>query len=390
LINTDKKSLARDCDGAITTIALLMAVCLVGMLYVLRGTGHTTRYKEHIQDTADASAFTASAEFARSMNSIGLSNLTQLAAQTALWAIQLAKANASFCSAGAEYTYPYTECPSLHGKWSGFGNSAGARLPALIDAATTMATTLRDQTPQLAQQRINDLSAGFGDPTLGTVVAKLSMPLKTAPVELLCAKSQLYILNLWQSTINADFLDPKVFQVQPPAKVNPGAPCANAASPNSGPQVMDPRFNQTGVEELQVRALAIGDPESLSISRRGSEILHERGGRDEATPDPDLIAEALSQYAIAQGEYYSEWQHVNTLQDYTDVTAPWENTFHMHWRARLRRVRVPVDGNPAIVGEVNTVQNWVDNELIPACLGVMPEKCSDLQYLAPVLGGALH
>jgi hypothetical protein len=386
-----RPDLLRDSQGAITTIALLMALCLVGMLYMLRGTGNTTRYKEHIQDTADASAFTASAEFARAMNAIGMTNLVQLSAQTTLMTIRLAKVNASFCSAGSEYTYPYTECPALYDKWSGYEDTARARLPQLIDAATRTAETLRDETPALTQARVDELTEELGAPNVATVVTKLSMPLETASVDLLCAKAQLYVQNLWQSTIPAAFLAPTVFVAQPPPEVNPGAPCNNVASANSGPQVMTPRENQSGVEELQVRTVAIGDSSGLAIARRGTEILHDRTHGDApGTPDPDAVAEALAKYAIAQGEYYSEWNDVNRLQSYTSVRAPWENTFHMHWRARLRRVRIPVDGPPAEVGDANNVQDWIDNEAMPACLGVAPNECDDLQYLSPVLGAALH
>jgi hypothetical protein len=61
--------------GAITVMGVFMASFLIGILFYMIGTGDAILYREHMQDAADATAFSAAVYDARGMNIIALINL---------------------------------------------------------------------------------------------------------------------------------------------------------------------------------------------------------------------------------------------------------------------------------------------------------------------------
>ena len=67
---------ANDQRGAVMIIGLFMALALIGMLWFLLGLGATLAFKEKMQQTADAAAFSAAAVHARDMNLIVAINMT--------------------------------------------------------------------------------------------------------------------------------------------------------------------------------------------------------------------------------------------------------------------------------------------------------------------------
>lgn len=88
-----ERGLHRDDRGAVLVVGLFMCTCMVGALWYLAGIGDAIVYRERLQETADAVAFSGAALNARGMNLIVLINLIMaliLAIRLILKAIQAA------------------------------------------------------------------------------------------------------------------------------------------------------------------------------------------------------------------------------------------------------------------------------------------------------------
>jgi hypothetical protein len=137
-------------------LGLFMAVFLVGMLYHVISIGQSISYKEKLQDVADASAFTASASYARSMNLIGLMNVTQLTGVSVLLALGISDYELENCDRHSDElgVYPYTLCPGLYDKVHPRLVWAEEHWIPLLSSITAAAEAVRDATPQLAQTEV--------------------------------------------------------------------------------------------------------------------------------------------------------------------------------------------------------------------------------------------
>lgn len=82
-------SLRDDERGATMVMGLFMAVFLVGMLYYIVGLGDAIAYRERMQDTSDAGAFTAAVVNSRGMNLIVLLNMVMAAVMAILLSLKV-------------------------------------------------------------------------------------------------------------------------------------------------------------------------------------------------------------------------------------------------------------------------------------------------------------
>ncbi len=81
--------LAADTRGAAMVFGLFFAVFLLAMLWYLVGIADALHYRQHVQDAADAGAFSAAVVNARGMNLLALINMTMAAVLSVLVGLRL-------------------------------------------------------------------------------------------------------------------------------------------------------------------------------------------------------------------------------------------------------------------------------------------------------------
>jgi len=390
-------------------ISLFMAVFLVGVMYSQRGTGEAILYKEHVQDAADASVYTAASLHARAMNTIALVNQIQMASVATLQAIDLIIFNSGNCSAAADITSPWSDCPALRSDFEGYKAQAEGRLLPLLQSGTRASERIRDGLVDANQAAIEDLVDNyFGPPVQVPVLVSRGLPIQTADNASLCTKGSMYLTNIMQFQIPEPMLNPDVFQTQPPPQVFRG----NFLCPNtSGPQIMSP-INASGTDSLQVRTVTIGDISRLRLNKRGAGFAYTQMGGGEMPEESASDRIGRARFALAQAEYYSTWTDnndnmlVNELQVDQPERIPEENVFYMHWQARMRRLRIPAyrpidsDGDDVleeeeliVTGSEEQVQEWIDEDFTPRCNAYCLEycaACTDAVLLDKLLGASIH
>lgn len=352
---------------------VFMSVFLVGALYHLVGVGRAVLYRERMQDFADRGAFEAAVGYARSMNEIGLANNVALVAVTNDFALSEAHRNIDSCAAAAVFGgSPQDQCPPLVGRVASNHESSSPELQALARSAERSAEEVRDATPGFVASQVADLVTSSGSGERRLVAAGLvdaPMPLVTAPMSVTCARAAPFVRPLIEQSFFSEELVGS-FDL-PPTSINRfsaiSCPLAGAAR---GPQVMTPP-NRSGTEALQLRVIVVGaEPTQTMLMREHGVRLAERTiRRGEAAPPLSPSRRGLTRLGLAQAEYFSAWEHANTVQsDEAGVPGvmPEENTFYMHWRGRLRRLRVPVDA-PASAASDFTFASFVTGSLRATC-----------------------
>jgi hypothetical protein len=93
---------------------------------------------------------------------------------------------------------------------------------------------------------------------------------------------------------------------------------------------------EMGDEEFQVRAFMIGDP---PFDRTARGVAVAAWGQEEDSTGTEVL-ETLTKVSFAQAEFYF---------DGPDDREEW--TWHLDWKARLRRFRIPSDGMGGLLGE---------------------------------------
>jgi hypothetical protein len=88
---TIDRSLRKDTRGAVMVVAVFMAVFLVGALWYIVGLGDAMIYRERMQESADAVAFSSAVVHARGMNIIAMMNLIMAAVMAVLVALKVAQ-----------------------------------------------------------------------------------------------------------------------------------------------------------------------------------------------------------------------------------------------------------------------------------------------------------
>lgn len=392
-------SLRSDTKGAILLLGLFMAVFLVGLLYHVISLGQSITYKEKLQDVADTSAFSAGASYARSMNLIGLMNFTQLTGVSVVLALAWIDSELENCTRNNEttkFTYPYKLCFELEPKLHPAYERAQAHWTPLFSAITAASEAIRDATPRLAQNEVNTvgLMAMPAVQTAGLVATP--PPLVRAKLEVLCAKAFMFVTPLARNAGLGPLIDVFSMPDEVVARYLSSSHCPSVAS--AGPLVMEPP-NQSGTEALQVRAFAVGNSDILPWSNEGVRLPLQTIARGsdstrEWIHDRDDYLK-LGTFGLAQAEYYSNWALANLLDDDIPTNIPEENTFYMHWKARLRRLRVPIHVTTNIHQADIAFRRWVETALRPACTAhctttSCANQCLSLSTLGSLGNTSLH
>lgn len=372
-------------------LGLFMAVFLVGLLYHVISIGQSITYKEKLQDVADSSAFTAGASYARSMNLIGLMNLTQLTGVSVLLALGTSNGELDNCRSAYDFgRYPYTQCPGLYTKVHPRSEWAESRWTPLLSVITSAAESVRDATPQLVQSEVDAVGKLASPVVITAGLVQRPLPLERVSLDVLCAKAFSFLRPLARQAGLGDLIDwPAVdMPAAMVARYLPSIYCPTVAA--AGPLVMKPP-NQSGTEPLQVRAFSVGNPKTLPWSNETVQlplkIIARPADSTRAWINDRTDYLKLGSFALAQAEYYSNWMLANIIDGDIPTNIPEENTFYMHWQARLRRLRVPIMVNTNAIQADLAFRKWVQQALIPACVQRCPtSNCSNQCTLLSTLG----
>lgn len=353
-------------------VGAFMSIFLVGMLYHLVGLGRAALYRERMQDFADRGAFEGALGYARSMNAIALANNVIVVSTANVFALRQAKDNIDQCAAAAQWEgHPQVLCPPyVDGVHAAYDGSV-PDLTRLIRQLHDGAAALRDATPELVASETSAMVASSGTGERRLVAAGIlapPMPLEPDPMYATCTRAGPYVRALMEESS----LPPEVvaeFNLPPMGLRRPEALCPIGDLPPRGILVMSPP-NQSGTEALQLRSIVIGAPQRDTMLMRdaGVRVAERTIRRGEAAPELPQVRRDLTRLGLAQAEYFSAWEHANRLHADTSGfpgVMPEENTLYMHWRARLRRLRVPVDAPPE-AGDA-AWREWVEGDLSSAC-----------------------
>ena len=361
------KALLDDRRGAILVMGMVMAVWLVGMLWMLIGIGDAAIQRERLQDGADAASFASAVYHARGMNVIAMINLVMAAILSVLAALKVSEllnqiylgivtANCACVPFGCPFDCPWILPSSM------LADDLSTRIQAMEQLTDATLTTLSAKQKMIAmlvpyqgKARAEDVLKDY-KPFVddGTAVSismipggkRLGLPVQEDKHSKLCEKAREVILEV--------VLNPLIAYALPPAPsgaffivagMAPGAVyyitstlCEDSDSNGKTPKkVFEDAKN--GNKFFQVYAFTFNDDDHYKRADYGTEIL---GGGPGSAKAQEGIAAAqarskpfeLQNIGMAEAEfYYDESGDWDGMKD----DAMW----NMRWRARLRRYRDP-------------------------------------------------
>jgi len=186
--------------GAIMVIAVFMAVFLVGILYYAIGIGRAVLLREHLQDSADASALSGAIMHARGMNFIVLVNLVMAALLAVLVTIKalegLAILGIVVASALAWITggSSLAAVPPLKALQQSMNSSYDAVKPPIFEALQVLhdtADTVRDIVPGATEEVALAESGAHGVPSAHGYFwpPRSDLPVQDDGFDTLCGKA---------------------------------------------------------------------------------------------------------------------------------------------------------------------------------------------------------
>ena len=353
-------------------VGLFMAVFMVGTLYHLMSVGESILFKERLQDAADAGAYAAAVTHARSMNLISLVNLAIFAIYTTLTAVQW----------GVDISWACThrpECAAAYGRVTAVMSSEGPGMRSALQQGRQSGEAIRDATPDLAAGRVADLvDSAYDPPARDGILLVRPMPLSTGDWRPLCAWADVYAWPLTSAISQGQ----TTYAIQPYGAVVRNGDSECAKDSYIGAQLLDP-LNQTGLEPYQQRVLVTGDTARVEGITEGTRVPRAAHGGPPTAVDEFAT---IPSFALAQAEYHSTWRLVNQLTGDSGANMPEQNAFFMTHRARLRRLRVPMNADVPSVLE-GGFGAWLQNDVAPACGG----QCEGIDRLFGVRNaGVLH
>lgn len=132
-----------DARGVVVLLALASAVFLVGMLWYVIGVGDAITFKEHLQDSADATAYVSAVYHARGMNMIVMLNLVMSAVLAVIVVLRLLQIILAIgvVIASALAAIPFMQwmagIAATLGGWEGSVSAMAQTLDAPVKAALT-------------------------------------------------------------------------------------------------------------------------------------------------------------------------------------------------------------------------------------------------------------
>jgi hypothetical protein len=342
--------IVRDQRGAVLVMGVFATAMLIGMLYYLFGTADAIRYREHMQDSADAGAWSMAVMGARGMNLVALLNMAKLSAVACLIGLAAALYGAVETldwinrSRFRRIIYAPSKIvlkiliPILVAKLA----SVEPKVNEITKAANDAQEALGRELLAVAETRANDLVVdGFGKPTEAVFTeAGRQMPLKDGSTTDFCIRVSKYSDPPGYN----DLVPAEYYSVFQPAKaiLEKIADELPQSTPrrkmiSEGEDKIEPYCIARGVTAKEPTEKLGNDVFSVRAYATGGEVptWHEdyiriaTAGRDEDGGKVKELRDRAGRLAWAQAEYYFDGKE----------KLPDQLLWHMAWRARMRRFR---------------------------------------------------
>jgi len=378
------RDLAHEQSGAVMVVGLFMAVFAVGLVYALMGIGETVAYQEEVQQVADTGAFSAAVTHARGMNTIALVNrsISTTSATLSAFTIMDVAFSPVVCS------LPHGACEEHRAHHAAIRADVAPRAEALLRAATRAAERVAEVTPVLADAEVGAIGAEVhSDRVRRAFLVHSRMPLARSNLAPACALTNVNAFRLAKEAMG-DLLYAQTLGERAIRADREAFQCTTLDVAGAGPLVPDPPNLPVGTEPWQLRVAVLGNADRVRGIGRGVRVPRDSIGRPATTERAwaeATDADRGTTLALAQAEYYCEWEHAN-LQNDTALHIVEEDAFSMCWRARLRRVRIPTGVAIDEVTRDRQYDAWVRGSLLASC----GDDCLPLMDLVSVANDAIH
>lgn len=327
-------------------IGVFMAMLVTGFLYYIIGIGNTIIFRERMQDAADALAFSGAVVHARGMNLIALINIVMAMLTTIFFAIRTVMAAIFLLAAFVAVFNPPASVPifNLGNQVRQIGDQyKRSILEPALRLGHSAQQTIRQTYPYLAQANavLMSRSQMYSPPvTIGAIhpLADHPLPVKPAPMQRLCDKAaepigQVIAFPLqWLGSIGSrvgGFIGRVVSAVfcnelrddrMRPHEIDPGDGSCNDGMPGQN------------CEYVQIRSVVMGNT-PFEGNERGVSMAN--WGRGSGGGIFGAMGN-FARFGFAQAEYYYEG---DANDNRANAREEW--MWHMSWRARFRRFRMP-------------------------------------------------
>ncbi len=333
LLPDAKGGLLADERGGVLVLGLFIAALLIGFLYYVVGIGGAIHHTERMQDSADSGAYSVAVMHARAMNLIALFNMVQLSV-VALVSALIAVIAASLATIGwicssrwrlilYGWTIPFLVIVMVRA--ASAYDSAAPSVDTILRSSDRAQRVLIEDLPEIASFRANRIVTDHYAPPARS---GFSYPLTDMAVEEgnifdLCIRAFPYAYG----SAHRAFDDIPLPNIRNRARAYAAAFIPPACLLQGVAPKRVPSDAHLGGEDFQLRFFTVGDP-LPKLGESGVKTATWRyddgGGRDAELRD------VLSRIKLAQAEYYFDGPEPHS-----------EMLWHMGWRARMRRFRVP-------------------------------------------------
>ncbi len=336
-------TLHRDTSGAVMVIGVFMAMLVTGFLYYIVGIGNTIIYRERMQDAADAIAFAGAVIHARGMNLVALINIVLALLMTIYLVLRLVMTGL-FIAAGIAAAFLNPIAVPL-GVWgNNFRNMGDTYRRSILEPALRLGHSAEDVIrrtyPLVAQANAIAISrsAMYSPPvTIGLMHPVADHPLPLRPMDFMrfCRRAADPIANFL--TWPLAFLGPlRSWVARALSGLVATIYCSDFNDQNMRPYEIDPGRGDCSdgmpgqdCEYVQIRSMVMGNT-PFDGNERGVAIG--AWGRNTGGGLFGTIGQ-FGRFGVAQAEYY---------YDGSEGRDEW--VWHMYWRARFRRFRMPSSG----------------------------------------------
>lgn len=331
-----RRSLARDERGGVIVLGLFVAALLVGFLYYVVGIGQAIHHAERAQDAADSGAYSVAVMHARGMNLIALFNIVQcsvvalISALIAVIAACLATI-AWICSSrwrliAYGWTIPFLLLVLAEASMS--YEMAEDNAERILQASDRAQEVLKEDLPFVADWVGHKIVTDHYGPTArtGFIYPVTDMPVEEGDIFDLCLRAYPFAYaSAWLA-----FDDVPSSTIRSRARGYAAAMILPACLMQGVAPKRVPSDSKLGGEDFQLHEFVITAP-LPTLGESGVKMATWR--YDEGAGSVGARRDVLGRVKLAQAEYYYD--------GWGGLGGNSEMLWHMDWRARMRRFRLP-------------------------------------------------